>query len=369
MSVPVPAVASHFHNLNPDQNPSSSEATSSPLELGFTLPAEWTPHAATWTSWPADNEVWFGQLEGVRLEFAELVKTIARFEPIHLLVRDVGAETDARARLSDTENLTFHRVPLNDVWFRDNGPLFITRGPELSLTNWKFNAWGEKYEWELDNAAPEALVQFLQISHWDVDMVLEGGSLEQNGRGVALTTAQCLLTPQRNPHLSVAQIEEALRQNLGIEKLLWLESGLEGDHTDGHIDTITRFINETTIVTVICDDPNDPNHAMSQRNLERLKSFRDLEGHPFTVVELPLPLLRLEMEGDRLPPTYANFYIGNGFVVVPQYGDPNDTVALEILRPLFPNRQVIGLPSRAIINGGGSFHCVTQQQPVGEYLR
>ncbi len=364
MSVPI-HVQSRFHS--PNQNPSSElHPTQTPLELGFSLPAEWTPHAATWTSWPADDEVWFGQLEAVRLEFAELVKTIARFEPVHLLVRDPEAEADARARLSDTENLTFHYVPLNDVWFRDNGPLFITRGQELSLTNWKFNAWGEKYDWQLDNAAPEAVAQYLKISHWDVDMVLEGGSLEQNGRGVALTTKQCLLTPQRNPNLSVQDIEEALRQNLGIQKLLWLESGLEGDHTDGHIDTITRFINETTIVTVMCSDPLDANFAMSQQNLEHLKTFSDLEGNPFTIIELPLPLKYLEMEGYRLPPTYANFYIGNGFVVVPQYGDPNDTIALEILRPLFPNREVIGLSSRAIINGGGSFHCVTQQQPMGE---
>lgn len=361
MSVPT-----HFHayqTASPSSNPHQT-----PLEQGFSLPAEWTPHAATWTSWPADDEVWFGQLEGVRLEFAELIKTIARFEPVHVLLRDPEAEADARARLAGQGNLTFHRVPLNDVWFRDNGPLFVTRGDQLSLTNWKFNAWGEKYDWQLDNAAPEAVAQFLGISHWDVDMVLEGGSLEQNGRGVALTTRQCLLTPQRNPHLSVQDIAEALRQNLGIQKLLWLESGLEGDHTDGHIDTITRFINETTIVTVMCNDPRDANHAMSQHNLEYLKTFTDLEGNPFTLIELPLPLNYLEIEGHRLPPTYANFYIGNGFVVVPQYGDPNDDLALEILRPLFPNREVIGLSSRAIINGGGSFHCVTQQQPVGDYL-
>lgn len=332
------------------------------------MPSEWAPHAATWTSWPFDDELWVGHLDGVRAEFADLVKTIARFEPVHLLVRDEEAEADARSRLG-TANVTYHRVALDDVWFRDNGPLFVVRGaPEgdqVSFVNFEFNSWGRKFEWENDTKAPETVAAFLGAAHWDSSVVMEGGSLELNGAGVALTTRQCLLSEERNPHLGEEDLEALLRDFLGIEKLLWLDAGLEGDHTDGHIDTITRFVNERTIVTVIEEDQDDPNFATMRANLERLKTFTDARGRPFDIVELPLPRTYMELEGKRLPPTYANFYVGNGFVVVPIYGDPNDDRALEILRGVFADREVIGLMSRELITGGGSFHCVTQQQPVG----
>ncbi|WP_052351707.1 agmatine deiminase family protein [Deinococcus pimensis] len=366
------------------------------------MPPEWAPHAATWTSWPADDDLWFGHLEGVRAEFAELVRTVSRFEPVHLLVRDEESETDARSRLAGVD-VTYHRVPLDDVWFRDNGPLFVKRGAtrrkageplergatrpqageplergatrspageplergDVSLVNWEFNSWGGKFEWKKDTLAPEAVAAYLGAAHWDLNVVMEGGSLELNGAGVALTTRQCLLTDTRNPGLDEAGIEALLRDYLGIEKLLWLDAGLEGDHTDGHIDTITRFVDERTIVTAVEPNPGDANHATMRDNLERLRTFTDLSGRPFDVVELPLPANRLEGPEGRLPPTYANFYVGNGFVAVPVYGDPNDDRALEVLRPLFPGREVIGLMSRELIRGGGSFHCVTQQQPTG----
>lgn len=329
------------------------------------MPPEWAPHAATWTSWPADDDLWFGRLEGVRGEFAALVRTVARFEPVHLLVRDEESERDARARLADTTDVTYHRVPLDDVWFRDNGPLFVTRGEDVSFVNWEFNSWGGKFEWHNDTLAPEAVAAYLGAAHWDLPVVMEGGSIELGGGGVALTTRQCLLTDTRNPGLDEAGIEALLRDYLGIEKLLWLDAGLEGDHTDGHIDTITRFVDERTVVTAVEDDPSDVNHATMRANLERLRTFTDRAGRPFRIVELPLPANRLDGPEGRLPPTYANFYIGNGFVVVPVYGDPNDERALEVLRPLFPDREVIGLMSRELIGGGGSFHCVTQQQPAG----
>lgn len=336
-----------------------------PFSLGFRMPAEWAEHAATWTSWPSDDELWFGHLDAVRKEFAELVKTIARFEPVHVLVRDDEAHSDATTRLAGVPGLTFHKVPLDDVWFRDNGPIFIKRGEDLSFVNWVFNSWGEKFNWHNDNAAPEAVAEYLDIAHWDVDVVMEGGSLEVNGLGLCMTTKQCLLEPKRNPGLTPEQLEQHLKDHLGITKMLWLEDGLENDHTDGHIDTIIRFVNETTVVCSVEPNPEDPNHATMQRNLDLLKTFTDQDGNPLTIVELPLPKNRLELDGDRLPPTYANFYIGNGFVVVPTYGDPNDQAALDILQAVFPDREVIGLSSRAIINGGGSFHCVTQQQPKG----
>ena len=340
-----------------------------PSTLGFAMPAEWAPHTATWLSWPQDDALWFGHLAAVRAEFAALVATIARFEPVQLLVRDDDSERDARARLEGA-NVTYHRVPLDDVWLRDNGPLFVTRegevGGEVALTDWRFNSWGGKFNWANDDRVPEAVAAWLGARRWSPAYVLEGGALEVNGAGVALTTRSCLLTDTRNPGLDEAGYAELLRDNLGVQKLLWLAGGLENDHTDGHIDTITRFVDARTVVTSVASDPQDANWAPMRANLEALRAMTDLSGRPFELVELPLPAHRLEGAEGRLPPTYANFYIGNGFVVVPQYGDPNDAPALEVLRPLFPGREVIGRSSRALIEGGGSFHCVTQQQPAGE---
>ena len=336
-----------------------------PRQLGFAMPPEWALHAATWLGWPADDELWFGHLDAVRGEFAQLVRTIARFEPVHLLVRDAESEQDARARLAGTA-VTFQRQPLDDVWLRDSGPIFVTRGQEVSLINWRFNAWGGKFKFGHDNQVPEYLARALGAAHWDRPEVLEGGAIEVNGAGVGLSTRSCLLTPSRNPELSEADYAALLHETLGIEKLLWLGGGLENDHTDGHIDTITRFVGERSIVTSLEEDEQDANFTVMRRNLAALREMTDLQGQPFEIVALPLPAVRLEGAEGRLPPTYANFYIGNGFVVVPQYGDPNDTRALEILRPLFAGREVIGLSSRAIIEGGGSFHCVTQQQPAGK---
>jgi agmatine deiminase len=338
----------------------------SPRALGFAMPPEWAGHAATWMSWPADDDLWFGHLEAVRAEYAGLVQTIARFERVELLVRDEESEHDARRRLGSGPDVRFHRVPLDDVWIRDNGPIFVrNEHNELALTNWKFNSWGEKFKWKNDDRVPEYVAGRLGMGHWDLSPVLEGGAIEVNGDGVALVTRSCLLTSTRNPQLNETDYAALLGEYLGIDKLLWLDGGLENDHTDGHIDTITRFTDPSTIVTSVENDPADANHAGMGQNLRQLREMTGGEGRPFRVVELPLPALRLEGEEGRLPPTYANFYIGNGFVVVPQYGDPNDAAALEVLTPLFPGREVIGLPSRAIIGGGGSFHCMTQQQPEG----
>ncbi|MFC6616409.1 agmatine deiminase family protein [Deinococcus radiophilus] len=341
-------------------------ADHTPCDLGFAMPAEWDEHAATWMSWPGDDELWFGHLAGVRSEYAELVRTIARFEPVHLLVRDEESETDARERLAGEASVTFHRVPLDDSWVRDNGPLFVRNAAgEVALVNWEFNSWGGKFEWENDNRIPEYVAEYLGMGHWDRPEILEGGGLEITGDGVGLTTRSCFLTETRNPGLTEEGYTLLLNDTLGVRKLLWLDGGLENDHTDGHIDTITRFVDPQTIVTSVAEDTTDANYAVMQGNLEALRGMTDANGQPFRIVELPLPANRLEGAEGRLPPTYANFYIGNGFVVVPQYGDPNDGRALEILRPLFQGREVIGLPSRQIIEGGGSFHCLTQQQPAG----
>lgn len=338
-----------------------------PRDLGFAMPAEWEPHAATWMGYPGDDELWFGKLSGVRDEYAALVKTIARFERVELFVRDEESERDARARIGEA-NVRYHRVPLDDSWLRDSGPLFVTRGdkdPEVALVDWRFNAWGGKFEWENDNRLPAYIADFLGMARWQRPEVLEGGGLEIAGDGAALTTRSCFLTDTRNPGLTEEGYTFLLSDMLGVKKLLWLDEGLENDHTDGHIDTITRFAAPDLIVTSTEADPTDPNHATMSRNLEMLREMRTPAGEFYRIVELPLPAERLEGAEGRLPPTYANFYIGNGFVVVPQYGDPNDKKALDILRPLFPDREVIGLASRRIIEGGGSFHCLTQQQPAG----
>ena len=338
-----------------------------PHTLGFAMPPEWGPHEATWMGWPADDELWFGHLGGVRDEYAALVRTIARFERVELLVRDEESEQDARRRLTGL-NVRFHRCALDDSWLRDSGPLFVVRGakdPEVALVDWRFNAWGGKFDWQHDDAVPGYVANFLGMARWTRPEVLEGGGLEIAGDGSGLTTRSCFLTPTRNPGLTEEGYAPLLRDFLGVQHLLWLDGGLENDHTDGHIDTITRFVPGDVIVTSVEDDPGDPNFRVMRRNLALLREMRGPQGRPYRIVELPLPARRLEGAEGRLPPTYANFYVGNGFVVVPQYGDPNDKRALDVLRPLFPGREVIGLSSRRIIEGGGSFHCLTQQQPAG----
>lgn len=346
-----------------------SHVVKSCFDSRYHMPAEWQPHAATWTSWPFDDDLWFGRLNFVRQEFAELVKTISNFETVHLLVCDEQSECSAKQALVGSSNVVFHRVALDDVWFRDNGPIFVKCNEQLKCIKWEFNSWGQKFNWAKDNQAAYAVMDFLKIPFVKTGVVMEGGSLDVNGAGVALTTRQCLLSPMRNPTLSEKEIEQQLKDHLGIEKLLWLEDGLEGDHTDGHIDTIVRFVNEKTILCSLTDDQTDPNHQVMQKNYELLKSFTDVHGNPFDIVPLVLPKNRMHLDQDRLPCTYANFYIGNGFVVVPQYDDPYDQKALDVIAKCFPDRKVIGLQSKHLICGGGSFHCVTQQQPTGEYKK
>lgn len=342
-----------------------------PAGLGLAMPPEWVEHEATWTSWPFDDQLWEGKLEVARQDMAGLIAVIARFEPVILNVRDEDTEADARQRLAaagaDLSNITFNRLPLNDVWFRDNGPLFIRNANgEVAMTDWKFNAWGGKYApWHLDDEAPQRLARQLGMTRFAVPYVMEGGALEINGEGVCLTTRSCLLSQERNPELDEPAIEQLLQDYLGVRNVVWLEEGLEGDHTDGHIDTITRWTDDRTIVTSVEADETDPNHRTMQLNLERLKALRDHDGEAYRIVELPLPEKRMELHGTRLAPTYANFYIGNGFVIVPTYQDVNDDAALEILRGLFPGREVIGANATGLITGGGAFHCVTQQQPAG----
>ena len=341
-----------------------------PVDLGYRLPAEWTPHAATWTSWPSDDELWEGQLDAVRDEFAAMIGVLSRYEPVVVNVTDEEAERDAGRRVrdagADLAQVRYHRVPLDDAWFRDNGPIFVVSGAgQVALTDWHFNAWGGKYQHARDTLAPAAVARDLGMRRFAFPYVLEGGALEVNDEGLVITTRSCLLSPTRNPELSQDDTEALLRAGLGVRHVVWLERGLEGDHTDGHVDMIVRFCGDRTLVCAVAEHPDDPNHEPTHANLAVLRTLLDPDGEPMTVVPLPLPQQRRLPDGRVLAASYANFYIANGVVLVPTYGDEQDDQALALLTPLFPGRTVVGVRAEHLITGGGAWHCVTQQQPEG----
>ena len=339
---------------------------------GLCMPAEWQPHSATWLSYPLEHPVWQGQLEAARDDMAQLIAVIADFEPVVLNVSSDALEADAerrlRARGAAMANIRLQRLPLDDAWFRDNGPIFVhNRLGEVVLTDWRFNAWGETFpHWQHDDAAPAALAELLNLPRYAVPMVLEGGAIDVNGQGLAVTTASCLRNPNRNPDFSPADICGYLRDYLGVHNLLWLEAGLVDDHTDGHIDMVARFANEHTLLCSVALDDNNPNAAVLANNLRSLeRSLYDLGiAQHYKLIPLPLPQKQRHLAGLLLPQSYANFYIGNGFVTLPVYDDPHDAEAVAILREHFPGRDVIPVASRGLIVGGGSLHCVTQQQPA-----
>lgn len=342
----------------------------SPRDLGFRMPVERGPHAATWTSWPQDADLWDGRLEPVRDEIAALVAAIARFEPVVVNVSDDDAEADARRRLGRAGvaggAVRFHRVPLDDVWLRDNGPLFVVDADgRLAATDWRFDAWGGKYAWRRDDRVPEAIAATLGIRRFAYDEVLEGGAIEMGDDGTVLTTRTCLLDGVRNPGLGEAGYAELLREGLGATRLVWLPGGLVDDHTDGHVDTVVRFAGEDVVLCAVADEDDDDNAATLAANREVLAGLRRADGSPYRVVELPLPRDRSRVGGVRPPRSYANFCLVNGGVIVPTYRDPRDGEALRVLAAAFPDREVVGLDAVALITGGGAFHCVTQHQPEG----
>jgi agmatine deiminase len=341
-----------------------------PALAGFRMPPEWAEQAATWISWPADDDLWEGYLADVRAEYAELVAALASGQDVCINVASDEAEADARVRLHETGvaagRLRFHRVPLDDAWLRDNGPIFVRDGAgRVAATDWRFNAWGGKYQSDRDDRVPAAIAAWLGMRRFAFDAVLEGGAIDVDDEGTLLTTRSCLLTPTRNPHLGVEGTEALLRAGLGATRVVWLPGGLEGDHTDGHVDTIARFTGPRSLVVAVAP-PGHVDHAMTAANAALLRALRAADGEAYRVVELPLPRTPLLLGERRLAASYANFVIANGVVVVPTYGDPHDELALEILAPLFPERRVVGVSARALITGGGAWHCVTQQQPAGE---
>ncbi len=343
-----------------------------PASMGFRMPAEWEPHAATWLSWPHKEASWPGNFEPIPAIWVEMVRVLSPHEMVHIAVVDEEMEATVRDLLRavsvDFTRICLHRIRTDDAWARDHGPMFLTREHEgrheLAAIDWLYNAWGGKYPpWENDDQVPERVAEILEIPLFQPKVVLEGGAIDVNGRGTVLTTEACLLHPNRNPHLNRGEIEAVLQHYLGVQQILWLGDGIAGDDTDGHIDDLTRFVDPTTVVTVIEDDPADENYAPLQDNLQRLRGMTDQDGQPLRIVELPMPAPVI-YEEQRLPASYANFYIANGVVLVPIFNDPNDDRALATLRGMFPTRQVVGIHAREMVWGLGAFHCVTQQQPA-----
>ncbi len=336
------------------------------------MPAEWEPHQATWLSWPHKEESWPGKLHLIQPVYARMVAELARSEMVHINVNDAAMETQARSTLravGATGDIRFHHFPTDDAWCRDHGAIFVRRprpggGHEIAATDWDYNAWGEKYPpYDRDSQIPARMAEYLGAPRFVGGMVLEGGSIEVNGAGLLLTSESCLLNPNRNPDLSRDQIEQRLIGMLGVEQILWLGEGIVGDDTDGHVDDLARFVAVDTIVTVVEDDPADANYAALQDNLARLHAMRDQHERALRIVTLPMPP-PVVYEDQRLPASYANFYIANRFVLLPFYNHPNDERARQTLQELFPDREVIGIDCTDLVWGLGAFHCLTQQVPA-----
>lgn len=339
-----------------------------PAEYGFYFPAEFAKHDAMWLSWPHKEESWPGKIETIYPIYAQFIKLVAEGEEVHINVANRAMAESAAAYLEQVEadfsKIFFHLNPTNDAWCRDHGPAFLINDKgEKMIVDWGYNAWGDKYPpYDLDDVIPTKISIQKGLKVAQPGIVMEGGSLEFNGRGTLMTTTACLLNENRNPHLSKEEIETYLRDYYGVKHILWLGDGIVGDDTDGHIDDITRFVNESTVVTVVEENPEDENYHLLQENLELLKTMKLEDGSPLNVVELPMPGPVI-YEDQRLPASYANFYISNKYVIVPIFDHENDERALNILQECFPDRKVVGLNSVDIIWGLGSFHCLSQQEP------
>jgi agmatine deiminase len=352
------------------------------------MPAEWAPHAATWIAWPHNPEDWPNKFQPIPWVYAEIVRHLSRVEDVHILVNDLAAERRASSILrrqgANLARTHFHHWPTDRVWLRDSGPIFVkaVNEPEqpLAVTNWKFNAWAKYENWRRDDQIPHHVATLYAMPELkpaiplpdggEHRIVLEGGSIDTNGAGLLLTTEECLLSEvqQRNPGLGDEAttrrlLEQTFREHLGIEKTLWLHRGCAGDDTHGHVDDITRFVGENTILT--CVEPNtaDENHLPLAENLDRLRGFTNLHGRPFEIRELPMPAPVI-FEGQRLPASYANFYIANGLVLVPTFNDANDRHALNILAECFPAREIVGIHAVDLVWGLGTLHCLSQQEPA-----
>jgi len=343
-----------------------------PRELGYYFPAEFAPHDATWLSWPHKEASWPGRIQTIYPAYSRFVKELAASEPVFINVNDEAMKAFALRCLTeagaDLARITFCLHPTNDAWCRDHGPAFLinpsAREHKKVVVDWNYNAWGGKYPpFDLDDVIPTCVSRHYDIPVYYPGIVMEGGSVEFNGRGTVLTSTACLLNPNRNPHLSQAQIENYLIEYYGVEHVLWVDEGIVGDDTDGHIDDTVRFVNADTVLTVIEEDRNDENYELLQGNLRQLKKMRLQDGKALNIIELPMPDA-VVFEDQRLPASYANFYIANTVVAVPTFRCDKDDKALDIIQSCFPDRRIIGIDSTDIIWGLGSFHCLSQQEPA-----
>ncbi len=341
-----------------------------PKEQGYLFPAEFAKHNATWLSWPHKEASWPGKIEMIYPIYCQFIKLVAEGEKVNINVVDEAMKNKAMDHLqkagADVANIQFFNHPTNDAWCRDHGPAFLVN-PKAEqkkiILDWGYNAWGGKYPpFDLDDNIPTLVGAHYKIPVVYPGIVMEGGSVDFNGKGTLLTTTSCLLNPNRNPHLNQQQIEEYLQNYYGVSNILWLGDGIVGDDTDGHIDDITRFVNEDTVVTVVEKNKSDENYAPLQENLKLLSKMKLENGKALNVIELPMPS-PVVYDDQRLPASYANFYISNKYVIVPTYRDKQDDRALDILQKCFSDRKVIGLDSWDIIWGLGSFHCLSQQEP------
>lgn len=361
------------------QWPNRSIPRRSPASLGFRHPAEWEPHAATWIGWPANRTDWPGKFAPIPWVYGEIVRKLVPGEIVRILANSKDHEASARHILKrvgvDLSRVEFFRFPTNRGWTRDSGPIFVRRErprPEVAIVQFCFNGWAKYPDWQKDSRVAERAARALRVRMFRAsakgrDFVLEGGSIDVNGRGTLLTTVECLLDPVtqvRNPGLGREEIESALKAYLGVTNILWLGRGIAGDDTHGHIDDVCRFVGPRTVVLCQENDPSDPNYQPLAENRERLASMRLEDGSKIQIIPLPMPA-PLYLEGQRLPASYANFCIANAAVLVPTFNDPNDRIALGTLGELFRDRPVVGIHAVDLVWGLGTLHCLTHEQPVG----
>ena len=349
---------------------SSSGLSDYPKNLSYYFPAEFAPHVATWLSWPHKEASWPGKIHMIFPSYVKFIKELTKGELVRINVVDEAMKLFALNKLEkgnvDLSMVEFFFNPTNDAWCRDHGPAFLINPASLQkkvIIDWNYNAWGNKYPpFDLDDVVPTLIGKYFDIPVFNPGIIMEGGSVEFNGNGTVMTSTACLLNPNRNPQLNQEQIEEYLCNYYGMEQVLWVDEGIIGDDTDGHIDDTVRFVNEDTVITVIEENKNDENYALLQHNLRQLKAMRLLNGKQLNIVELPMPD-ELIYEDQRLPCSYANFYIANKSVIVPTFRSARDEKAMQIIQDCFPGREVVGIDSTDIIWGLGSFHCLSQQEP------
>ena len=359
IAIPFPGESGAFPALRPEDTPRNR---------GFHMPAEWEPHEAVWIAWP-HNQMTFPHLTDVENACYAFIMAVHGSERVEIFVPSAVIHRRVRSRLreigADLTKIVLHTSEYSDIWIRDYGPTFLVNRvlQKTALVRWNFNAWGNKYEDQIsDGKIPHTMNRRLLLPMFEPGIVLEGGSIDVNGRGTVLTTRACLLNPNRNPALSADQIEEKLKEYLGTEKVIWLNDGVVGDDTDGHIDDIARFVGPSTVVCAYETNNNDANYPALHDNYEILRQSGDQEGKPLTVIKLPMPA-KVADNDERYPASYTNFYIGNTVVVVPIFNDEHDAEALRIIQEIFPERTVAGIDARALVEGYGTFHCATQQQP------